>query len=107
MSHALIEKEEQDDLFLALHLLQSVGLADTEELLKKMGTVYDWSEWLEVDLSQTEITSQTFEKSEKRYSIIVKSTACITRNMGKHVCCLWRLNVCCISIRPGICWPWN
>lgn len=62
VSHALIEKEEQDDLFLALHLLQSVGLADTEELLKKMGTVYDWSEWLEVDLSQTEITSQTFEK---------------------------------------------
>lgn len=62
VSNALIEKEEQDDLFLALHLLQSVGLADTEELLKKMGTVYDWSEWLEVDLSQTEITSQTFER---------------------------------------------
>ena len=62
VSNALIDKEEQDDLFLALHLLQSVGLADTEELLKKMGTVYDWSEWLEVDLSQTEITSQTFEK---------------------------------------------
>ena len=62
VSNALIEKEEQDDLFLALHLLQSVGLADTEELLKKMGTVYDWSEWLEVDLSQTEITSQTFEQ---------------------------------------------
>ncbi|MGP5429950.1 helix-turn-helix transcriptional regulator [Enterococcus malodoratus] len=62
VSNALIEKEEQDDLFLALHLLQSVGLADTEDLLKKMGTVYDWSEWLEVDLSQTEITSQTFDQ---------------------------------------------
>ncbi|MGM0167982.1 hypothetical protein IGI39_002994 [Enterococcus sp. AZ135] len=65
VSNALIEKEEQDDLFLALHLLQSVGLADTEDLLKKMGTVYDWSEWLEVDLSQTEITSQTFEQIKK------------------------------------------
>ena len=62
VSNALIDKAEQNDLFLALHLLQSVGLADTEDLLKKMGTVYDWSEWLEVDLSQTEITSQTFEK---------------------------------------------
>lgn len=35
VSHALIDKEEQDDLFLALHLLQSVGLADTDELMKK------------------------------------------------------------------------
>ncbi|MBO0451377.1 MULTISPECIES: helix-turn-helix transcriptional regulator [Enterococcus] len=65
VSNALIEKEEQDDLFLALHLLQSVGLADTKKLLKKMGTVYDWSEWLAVDLSQTEIASRTFEQIKK------------------------------------------
>ena len=65
VSHALIDKEEQDDLFLALHLLQSVGLADTDELMKKMGTVYDWSEWLDVDLSQTEISSETFEQIKK------------------------------------------
>lgn len=61
----MIDKEEQDDLFLALHLLQSVGLADTDELMKKMGTVYDWSEWLDVDLSQTEISSETFEQIKK------------------------------------------
>lgn len=67
VSHALIDKEEQDDLFLALHLLQSVGLADTDELMKKMGTVYDWSEWLDVDLSRTEISSKTFEQIKKAF----------------------------------------
>lgn len=65
VSNALIDKDEQDDLFLALHLLQSVGLADTDNLLKKMGTVYDWSEWLEVDLTQTRIASTTFEQIKK------------------------------------------
>ncbi|MGG5317625.1 helix-turn-helix transcriptional regulator [Enterococcus sp. AZ072] len=56
-------EEEQDDLLLALHLLQSIGLADTEELMEKLGSVYDWSNWLSVDLSQEgSIHSETFAK---------------------------------------------
>lgn len=51
VDHTLLA-EEQDDLLLALHLLQSIGLADTEELMEKLGNVYDWSDWLSVDLSQ-------------------------------------------------------
>ncbi|GCF94265.1 DeoR family transcriptional regulator [Enterococcus florum] len=56
-------KEEQDDLLLALHLLQSVGLADTEALIEKLSTVYDWSNWLEVDLSENHsLDHQTFDQ---------------------------------------------
>ncbi|EOH90832.1 helix-turn-helix transcriptional regulator [Enterococcus pallens] len=51
VDNTLMEKE-QDDLLLALHLLQSIGLADTEELMQKLRSVYDWSDWLSVDLSQ-------------------------------------------------------
>ncbi|MBO1304776.1 WYL domain-containing protein [Enterococcus sp. 669A] len=54
-------EQEQDDLLLALHLLQSIGLADTEKLMEKLGSVYDWSDWLSVDLSQEGSTSsETF-----------------------------------------------
>lgn len=60
VDNTLMEKE-QDDLLLALHLLQSIGLADTEELMKKLGSVYDWSDWLSVDLSQEgSVHSETF-----------------------------------------------
>lgn len=61
VDHTLLE-EEQDDLLLALHLLQSIGLADTEELMEKLGSVYDWSDWLSVDLSQEgSVHSETFK----------------------------------------------
>lgn len=60
VDNTLMEKE-QDDLLLALHLLQSIGLADTEELMEKLGSVYDWSDWLSVDLSQEgSVHSETF-----------------------------------------------
>lgn len=53
LDQAILNDSQQEDLFLALNLLKSLGILETDKLLQKFESVFDLKDWIEISLPST------------------------------------------------------
>ncbi|MHC5216641.1 helix-turn-helix transcriptional regulator [Enterococcus sp. LJL128] len=75
LDQALLGNEEKDDLFLALNLLKSLGILETDELMRKFESAFDLTDWLELTLPATlPHNNNTFSQLKKAILLVRKIT---------------------------------
>lgn len=75
LDQALLNDTQQEDLFLALNLLKSLGILETDKLLHKFDSVFDLKEWIEISLpSSLPNETDTFTMLRKAILLTRKTT---------------------------------
>lgn len=67
LDQALLNDTQQEDLFLALNLLKSLGILETDKLLHKFESVFELKDWLEISLPAS------LSNNDETFTILRKS----------------------------------